>query len=60
MTTDAELRQEREWQILHDRITETLDAFGRKDAFGKGDYWLVDENWGWRTQAIEVQNVNLL
>jgi hypothetical protein len=52
--------QEAAWQILHDKITEVLDRFGKKDAFGSGDYWLVDDNWGWERHQIEVQNLALL
>jgi hypothetical protein len=52
--------QEREWLILHDQITEALDRVGRKDPFGEGDYWLLDENWGWYAQQLEVQNLKLL
>ena len=32
----------------------------RRDAFGKGDYWLLDENWGRYRQELEIQNLNLL
>ena len=53
-------RQAKEWQILHDRITEVLGKFGTKDAFGKGDYWLIDEDWGDYRQKLEVQNLNFL
>jgi hypothetical protein len=60
MTEGIDPVQDREWQILHDRITETLDRLGRKDAFGNGDYWLVDDNWGWRRHQIEIQNLNLI
>jgi hypothetical protein len=59
MPSEDESIQDREWQLLHDRITETLDHFGRKDAFGDGDYWLVDDNWGWRQQKLEIQNLAL-
>ncbi len=55
-----ESRRAAEWQILHDRITELLDQFGKKDPFGTGDYWLVDEDWGSYRQKLEVQNLNLL
>jgi hypothetical protein len=58
--TDKRAVQEAEWQVLHDRVTETLDRFGKKNAFGEGDYWLVDDNWGWRRHQVEVQNLNLL
>ena len=51
--------QERDWQILHDDITRVLDPFGRKDAFGKCDYWLVDDNYGPRRHRLEIQNLDL-
>jgi hypothetical protein len=50
---------EREWQVLHDRITALLDRYGKKNAFGKGDYWLVDEYLGPRRQELEIQNLDL-
>ncbi len=60
MSADNELQQKAEWQALHDRIAAMLDPFGRRDAFGEGDYWLVDENLGpWR-QRLEVRNLKLL
>lgn len=52
--------QDREWQTLYTRISETLDQFGRKDAFGNGDYWLIDDNWGARRHLLEIQNLDLL
>lgn len=60
MPNDADLTQENEWQILHDRITETLNRFGKGDALGKGDYLLVDDNWGPQWHQLEFQNLYLL
>jgi hypothetical protein len=60
MRVHDEARREAEWRVLHDRITETLDRYGKKDAFGRGDYWLVDDDLGGYRQKLEVQNVNLL
>src|SRR4051812_37556412 len=57
---DNKAKQEADWQILHDRITATLDRFGRKDAFREGDYWLVDDNWGWERHQVEIQILALL
>jgi hypothetical protein len=51
--------QARDWQILHDAITRVLDRYGRKNAFGKGDYWLVDDNYGPRRHRLEFQNLDL-
>jgi hypothetical protein len=59
MSTAEEAKQERDWRTLHDAITETLDRFGRKDPVGKGDYWLVDDNWGRLSQQLEFQNLEL-
>jgi hypothetical protein len=59
-TTDEDAVYESEWQTLHDRMIETLDQFGKKDGFRRGDYWLVDESWGWERQQVEVQNLEFL
>lgn len=55
-----ESRRAAEWQVLHDHITELLDRFSKKDPFGRGGYWLVDEDWGAYRQKLEVQDLNLL
>jgi len=52
--------QESEWVQLHDLISKALDQFGKKNAFREGDYWLLDDNWGWRRHQLEVQKVELL
>src|SRR5262245_3192542 len=57
--SDLKTRREAEWRILHDRITETLDRFGKKNPFGKGDYWLLDDDWGTWRQELEIQNLEL-
>ena len=56
----SESKQQREWPLLHDLVDATMQRFGEKNAFRKGDYWLLDENWGWWQQQLEVQNLNLL
>jgi hypothetical protein len=59
MASDDDAVQDREWHRLHDQITELLDRYGKKNAFGKGDYWLVDDNWGWKRHQLEFQNLDL-
>jgi hypothetical protein len=51
--------QERDWQVLYHAITRVLDRFGKKDARGKKDYWLVDDNWGPRRHRLLFQNLDL-
>ena len=52
--------QSKIWEILYDRIKAVLRRFGNENAFGKGDYWILDDNWGNRQHKIEVQNLILL
>ena len=58
MAQSDDAQQDRDWQVLHDLVTTILDRHGVKDAFGDGDYWLVDDNWGC-VQQIEFQNLDL-
>ncbi|MEA2907244.1 MAG: hypothetical protein QOI12_4631 [Alphaproteobacteria bacterium] len=60
MRIHNEARRAADWIILHDRIDETLGRFGTKDACGRNDYWLVDEDLGSYRLKLEVQNLNLL
>ncbi len=48
------------WRSLHDRATEVLDAFGKKDCGGRADYWIVDDDWGLDFIRVEAQNLQLL
>ncbi len=48
------------WRDLHDKASEVLDAFGKKDCLGKADYWIVDDDWGLDFIRVEVQNLQLL
>jgi hypothetical protein len=52
-------QQEREWGMLHDRLSEVLRQFGVEDHFGNGDYLLVDDNYGWQRHIIEVQKLHM-
>jgi hypothetical protein len=60
MREHDEARRAAEWRILHDQITDVLNRYGRKDAFGRGDYWLVDEDLGQYRLKLEVQNLDFL
>lgn len=58
---DAPLsQQELDWGELYERIAGYLKPLGTESPIGKGDYWLLDENWGQRLHRIEVQNLNFL
>lgn len=51
---------DRVWRSLHDRASEVLDAFGKKECRGRADYWIVDDDWGLDFIRVEAQNLQLL
>lgn len=53
-------RQMREWQKLYALIRNTLAPFGEDDCFGKRDYWVLDENWGFKGQKVLITNLRML
>lgn len=60
MAEDIRAIRERDWQILYERVKATLDRFGQINAFGDGDYWLVDDDWGWFRQQVEFHTLKML
>jgi hypothetical protein len=60
MTDVSDVQQENEWGILYDRIGALLRRFGEENPVRKGDYWLLDENWGLFQHKLEIQNLELL
>lgn len=57
--TSIEEIQDREWQALYQLIVLTMAQWGVDDALGKGDYLIVDDNYGWPRQKIEVQDLEM-
>lgn len=39
-------QHDKEWNALYLSLGEALSQFGREDAYGKGDFWLVDDDYG--------------
>lgn len=57
---DAEKRQEAEWETLYGRIKTLLSYWGVENAFGEGDYLIVDDNYGYNRQNIEIHKLRML
>jgi hypothetical protein len=36
------------WNLLYDQIRSVLIQYGRENAFREGDYWVDDDNMGYR------------
>ena len=49
-----------EWQALYDALHSALAPLGTEDAYGKGDYWLVDDDYGDTTQKLCVWRPSFL
>ena len=58
---DNDEEQSSEWIALYGRITAELERFGKEDAFGNADYWLLDDNYGTFAQhLLYINNLHLL
>ena len=52
--------QECIWETLLRQIRRVMAHDGKEDHFGKGDYLIVDDNYGWRRHTIEVHRLEIL
>jgi hypothetical protein len=52
--------QEVEWQDLYAELTRVLSAVGRENAFGEGDFWIVDDNYGSLQHKVCVTRIAYL
>lgn len=55
-----EAQQEQDWAELYKRIVTVLERFGVENAFGQGDYWVLDDNWGPPQQKVCIFNLKML
>lgn len=60
MPADDDPQQDREWEALYRLVVQTMARYGVENAFGDGDYLIVDDNYGWRRQKIEVHTLKML
>ena len=52
--------QENEWGALFDRIRSEMSRFGAEDFLGRGDFLIVDDNYGARIQTVEIHKLKML
>jgi hypothetical protein len=52
--------QSRIWEVLYGRIKEVMHQFGTENYLGKGDYLIVDDNYGFQRHTIEIHNLSML
>ena len=46
-----------EWQTLYRSLGAALSQFGEEDAYGNGDYWVVDDDYGDTSHKVCVSRL---
>lgn len=57
---DFDELQNEEWTKLYDELQQLLARHGREDAFGEGDFWVVDDNYGSPQHKVCVSRASFL
>ena len=52
--------QDRIWNRLYRSIRSLLRRHGVESATGAGEFWLVDDNYGWRRHTVNVFDLKIL
>ncbi|RAI44092.1 hypothetical protein [Rhodoplanes roseus] len=60
MAQDRSDDQEVTWGLVLDRIRDVLAEFGVEDPMGGGDYLVVDDNYGFRWNTVEIHSLRML
>jgi hypothetical protein len=58
-STEDELR-DRMWDELYRKIVALLRKYGKEEPTGDGDYWVVDDNYGWRRHTVNIFTLKML
>jgi hypothetical protein len=60
MNQDSDDTQIAQWDSLFEKVHQILDPLGSEDPFAKGDFFVLDDNWGTKELRVEVNNLALL
>lgn len=59
MNNEDELR-DKIWEELYKSVVSVLLQYGKEETTGDGDYWVVDDNYGWRRQIVNIFDLKML
>jgi hypothetical protein len=48
------------WEALFEKIRECLSEFGREDFAGRADYWVLDDNYGFKSINVAINRLAFL
>lgn len=57
---DWDEKQVETWNGLYDRVTNLLARYGSEYHLGKGDYSVVEDNYGWRRVTVSAHHLKML
>lgn len=60
MTDNEDELQSKNWSLIYDELAPLMEKFGVENAFGDGDYWILDDNWGPKQHKICIWNLHTL
>ncbi|HVZ52140.1 MAG TPA: hypothetical protein VG986_09250 [Pseudolabrys sp.] len=60
MIKEDDVQQDKEWNALYQKIVHLLSRWGTEEYRGRADYLIVDDNYGWNRQTIEIHNLKML
>lgn len=52
--------QARIWSELYDGILAVMQKYGTEDPCARGDFFVLDDNWGGPEQRVEINTLSLL
>jgi hypothetical protein len=52
--------QDKEWAALYVTLRKSLASLGTENAFGEGDYWIVDDNYGDKAHKLCIHKLSFL
>jgi hypothetical protein len=59
-TSSQDETRDRVWEDLYSRIVMLFSQYGHEDPCGDGDFWVVDDNYGWRRRTVNVFALKML
>jgi hypothetical protein len=56
----SEEEQVQTWEEMYEAVRNLLGRSGQEDHSGQGDYWILDDNYGFQSNKILIHNFNFL
>jgi hypothetical protein len=58
--TENDAERDHIWGKLYDEIVDLLGQHGKESPKGDGDFWVLDDNYGWRRHTVYLFSLTML